>query len=270
MNPRLVAFVCLVVAASCRGDSSAQAGRHDGEGTGGTVTVFAAASLTEAFTALGEAFEREHPQADVIFNFAGSQSLRTQIENGARAEVFASANPKHLEALVSGGLAEAPVVFAHNRMVIAVPAANPARITSLADLANARRLVLAGEAVPAGAYAARVLARADAALGGGFRERVLSRVVSREVHVRATLQKVVLGEADAAMVYATDAAAAGDKVTSIAIDGEHNVIADYPIAVLREAERPGLGQRFIEFIRSDAGRQILVEHGFDPADAEAE
>lgn len=260
----VAASAVLFAAASCRSASSAETGTHDGEGAGGTVTVFAASSLTDAFTDLGEAFERQHPQAEVVFNFAGSQSLRTQIENGARGEVFASANPKHMAALVGAGLAEEPAVFAHNRMVIAVPAGNPAKIYSLADLANARRLVLAGGAVPAGAYAAKVLVKADAAFGGGFRERVLSRVVSREMHVRQTLHKVVLGEADAAMVYATDAAAAGDKVTAIAIDDEHNIVADYPIAVLGDAERPGLGQRFVAFVRSEAGRAILARHGFDP------
>lgn len=262
MSLRTAAALALLLASSCRDQ---KAGEHDSQGTGGTITIFAAASLTDAFTELGEAFEREHPRAAVVFNFAGSQSLRAQVENGARGEVFASANPKHLAALVEAGLAEPPVVFAHNRMVIAVPADNPAAIHSLADLANARRLVLAGAAVPAGAYAAQVVARADAALGGGFGERVLSRVVSREMNVRHVLQKVVLGEADAAMVYATDAAAAGDQVSTIAIDDEHNIVADYPIAVLREADRPGLGQRFVAFVRSEAGRAILARHGFDPA-----
>jgi molybdate transport system substrate-binding protein len=243
------------------------AGRHssgDGEHRSGTVTVFAAASLTEAFTDLGEAFEREHPGVDVIFNFAGSQSLRTQIENGAEPEVFASANPRHMEELVAAELVGASTVFAHNRMVIAVPPQNPARIRSLADLPRAERLVLAGVNVPAGAYAATVIDAVDTS-SPGFAGRVAARVVSREMHVRQVLQKVALGEADAAMVYATDAASAGDRIRTVAIPDDVNVIADYPIAAVNGAAKPGLGQRFVDFVRSERGREILARRGFVPA-----
>jgi molybdate transport system substrate-binding protein len=263
---RVPTVAAAVLLAACNAGSSGQL--HDGEGEkrGGTVTVFAAASLTEAFTDLGAAFEREHRGVKVIFNFAGSQSLRTQIEQGAQPDVFASANPRHMSALVEAELVAAPAIFAHNRMVIAVPPANPARISELADLPRAERLVLAGTNVPAGAYAEKVFARLDATRSG-FAERVAARVVSREMHVRQVLQKVILGEADAAVVYATDAASAGKKITIVDIPDELNVVADYPIAAVQGASRPGLGERFTAFVRSQRGREILAAHGFVPADA---
>lgn len=256
------AAACLV---ACNASGSGQHNSGDGEHRSGTLTVFAAASLTEAFTDLGEAFKREHPGVDVVFNFAGSQSLRTQIENGAEPDIFASANPRHMNALREADLVEAPEVFAHNRMVIAVPPDNPAGIAGLADLPRADRLVLAGENVPAGSYAEKVLARFDA-VRTGFAETVGDKVVSREMHVRQVLQKVVLGEADAAMVYATDAASVGDKIKSIDIPDEYNVVADYPIAAVKGASKPGLAERFTAFVRSERGREILRARGFAPAE----
>ena len=231
----------------------------------GTLVVFAAASLTDVFTVIAADFEAAYPDIEVKLNFAGSQSLRTQINNGAQPQVFASANAEHMDALRDSGLVDEPVVFAHNEMVIAVPVANPAGIESGADLANARRLVLAGENVPAGAYAAAVIDKASSSYGADFAERVNRRVVSREMDVRHTLQKLLLGEADACMVYATDAAAAGDGIRSIAIEAEHNVVASYPIAALSRSPRAHLGRLFVEFVGSQAGIDALEQHGFRPA-----
>jgi len=228
----------------------------------GEVVVFAAASLTDVFGQLAGDFEREHPGIKVTTNFAGSQSLRTQIENGAQAQVFASASVKHIDSLRASELVAAPVVFATNRLVIVVPPKNPAGITSLADLPKAERLVLAGESVPAGTYADKVIANAAATLGSDFPDRVAKKLVSRETHVRQTLQKVVLGEADAALVYATDAASVGDKVEVIAIPDEVNVIAEYPIAVVKGGKRSDLGQLFVDFVLSEAGREKLADFGF--------
>ncbi len=222
-----------------------------------SITVFAAASLTDAFQAMATDFEASHPGLRVKLNFAGSQSLRTQLENGARADVFASANPKHMEALHRAGLVGVSHVFASNALVIAVPEDNPARIEKFEDLAQAERIVLAGEEVPAGAYAARVLAKARDSHGHAFVSAVYGNVVSRENDVRATLQKVVLGEADAALVYATDAAAAGLPV--IEIPSELNVRATYPIGTVTGSE---LGARFTAWVSSAEGQRRLYELGF--------
>jgi len=236
----------------------------------GEVVVFAAASLTDAFGQLGRDFERENPGIKVTLNFAGSQSLRTQIENGAEAQVFASASADHIDGLRGAGLVEASSVFATNRLVIVVPPSNPAGITSLSDLPNAERLVLAGESVPAGRYTDEVIAKAATQLGNDFPGRVARKVVSREAHVRQTLQKVVLGEADAAVVYATDAASVGDKVKVIAISDAVNVVAEYPIAVVKGGGRAELGQRFVDFVRSEAGREKLADFGFGAPSEKAE
>lgn len=226
------------------------------------VLVFAAASLTDAFKALAKDFKKEHPKLDVKLNFAGSQSLRTQIENGASPQVFASANPKHMNALRKQKLVDEPAIFVHNELVIVVPMANPAGITSLGELPKAKRIVLAGKNVPAGSYADKMLARAGSEYGADFTVRVHKQVVSRENHVRQTLQKVVLGEADAAIVYATDAASAKDKVKIIAIPKQHNVVASYPIATLKGSKA---GKVFVDYVLSEAGRAKLKEFGFRPA-----
>lgn len=248
-----------VVAAGC--SSSSDAG--DNSEPKGTLKVFAAASLTEAFTDLAAEFEAAHPDIKVKVTFAGSQSLRTQIEHGAEPQVFASANSKHLQALVERGLVQESVVFAQNSMVVAVPESNPAGIESLGDLPKASALVLAAENVPAGAYALRVFGNARAIYGDDFPDRVDDAVVSREMHVRQTLQKVVLGEADAAVVYATDAAAA-DGIKSIAIPPEYNVVASYPMALVKGVSRAHLGRLFTDFVASEAGQAVLAGHGFTP------
>lgn len=248
--------------------SSGQAAKAE---PSGELVVFAAASLTDAFNAIARDFEKAHPGVDVKLNFAGSQSLRTQIENGAQPQVFASANAKHMDALVEQKLVGEPVTFVHNKLVIVVPAGNPAKIGSLKDLPGAPHIVLAGENVPAGAYAAKMLANASATkeYGADFADQVKKHVVSREPHVRETLQKVVLGEADAAVVYATDAVSAGDKVKTIDIPPELNVLASYPIATVSGAPHQELGKMFVAFVLSDAGKTRLKEQGFQPAGAVA-
>jgi len=224
--------------------------------------IFAAASLTEAFQRIAADFEDEHPDVDVVLNFAGSQSLRTQIEHGASPHVFASANQEHIQLLVDADLVIDSVPFATNEMVIVVPAANPSNIHSLADLANAERLVIAGDNVPAGAYAERVLSKANSVHGSSFSDRVLDNVVSRELNVRQALQKVVLNEADSALVYATDAASAGDKVRVIRIPEELNVVATYPIAMIEGSGGSKLAKMFVTHLNSDIGLKRLDEFGF--------
>jgi molybdate transport system substrate-binding protein len=223
--------------------------------------VFAASSLREAFTDLARAFERQHPGVSIELNLAGSQELRTQIENGAPADVFASADWKQMQALVSAGIAAPARVFARNTPVIAVPKGNPAGIHGLADLDRARRIVVGAPEVPIGAYALRILDAGDRRYGAGFRARVEARVVSRELNVRQVLAKVTLGEADAAIVYRTDAEATRG-VALVEIPSELNVVAEYPVAALARAPDRALAGAFVDLVLSQTGREVLARHGF--------
>jgi molybdate transport system substrate-binding protein len=228
------------------------------------LVVFAAASLREAFTELGRRFERDHPQTRVAFAFAGSQELRTQLEHGAPADAFASADWKHMQALVAARLALAPRTFARNEPVLVVPRDNPAGLRTLSDLPRASRIVVGAPEVPIGAYTLRILDAASARYGAGFRAAVESRVVSREMNVRQVLSKVALGEADAAIVYRTDAAAAGREVEVMRIPVELNAIAEYPVAVVEHAREPGLAREFVDLLLSPAGQETLARFGFQP------
>jgi molybdate transport system substrate-binding protein len=226
------------------------------------LTVFAASSLGDALQELGRRFAQEHRGATVAFNFAGSQELRTQLEHGARADVAAFADELQLQTLVREGLAGPPSIFARNQPALIVPKGNPAGLRSLRDLPRARRIVFGDPSVPVGAYTARVLDAADARYGPGFRQAVEARVVSRELNVRQVLAKVSLGEADAAIVYRTDALAARNTVETVVIPAELNVEAAYPIAALRNAPEPELASAFVRLVLSPEGQAILARHGF--------
>jgi molybdate transport system substrate-binding protein len=222
------------------------------------LTVFAAASLREPFAELARALEQRTPGLKVRLNFAGSQELRAQIEHGARADVFASADLAHMAALEKAGLAVAPRTFAHNQLVVVVPRENPARLGAFVDLPRAKRLVIGAPVVPIGAYTLRILDRTDA----DFRRRVLARVVSKELNVRQVLAKVALGEADAGIVYRTDARAAGGEVLPLDIPAALNVVAEYPIAVLGGAAEPAAARAFVELVLSPEGQERLAAAGF--------
>ena len=226
------------------------------------LVVFAAASLREAFAELGRSFEQSHPGTKVAFHLAGSQELRTQIENGAPGDVFASADQKQMQALLDGRLAAAPKVFARNEPVLVVPAGNPAGIHGLEDLPEAQRIVVGAPEVPIGAYTLRILDAASRTYGAGFRARVEARVASRELNVRQVLAKVRLGEADAAIVYRTDAAAAGSEVQVIPLPEGVNVVAEYPVAVLTRAKQPALAREFVDLLLSAPGQEKLARFGF--------
>lgn len=231
-----------------------------------TLNVFAAASLTEAFTEIGAAFEAANPGVTVTFNFAGSQALRTQIEEGAPADVFASANTKEMDALVAGSLAaaEAPQVFLTNRLVLILPADNPGELTTLEELARPGvKLVLAAEEVPVGNYSRQSLEKMNSAYGADYKDKVLANVVSNEDNVKQVVAKVQLGEADAGIVYSSDAAAAPD-LKFIEIPAEWNVVAEYPIAALSGSENAELAEQFIAFVLSDEGQSVLSKWGFGP------
>lgn len=227
-----------------------------------TVQVYAASSLTEVFEELAEAFEGEVSRARISLNLAGSQVLRMQIEQGAGADVFASANPVHMQALINGGRVQNARVFAHNRLVLIVPPENPAGIESLRDLPRVTKLVIGTEEVPVGHYAREVLRQAERQFGGDFERQVLARVVSGENNVRLVRAKVELGEADAALVYQTDLVSAR-RVRSIPISNEVNVRAEYTIGVVDRAENRPFAERWIEFICSPMGQEILSRHGFE-------
>ena len=240
-------------------------GRSVASGTR-TLTVYAAASLTEAFTEIGKAFETAHPGVTVVFNFGGSQNLRTQIEQGAPADLFASANINEMETLAAENLVDtgAPKVFLLNEMVVILPKENPAGIVSLEDLSKpGLKLVLAAEEVPAGRYARQILDNLNAEFGGDYRSRVLANLVSNEDNIRQAVTKVQLGEADASIVYVSDAVAVPD-LQKIEIPADVNVIAEYPIASLSRSENPDLADAFIAYVLSPAGQATLKKWGFTP------
>ncbi|MGA0878527.1 MAG: molybdate ABC transporter substrate-binding protein [Ilumatobacteraceae bacterium] len=219
-----------------------------------TITVFAAASLTEAFTALGAAFETTSPGVSVNFNFAASSELVTQIVEGAPADVFAAADTTTMSRLIEAGLTAAdPVVFTTNRAEIIVATGNPRAISSVADLADPDLVVIGcAPEVPCGRYATTLLERAGVAV----------TFKSLEENVRAVVAKVTLGEADAGIVYTTDVIAAGDAATGVAIPEDINVTAEYPIVVITDNRDTAGSQGFVDFVLSPQGRRILASFGF--------
>jgi molybdate transport system substrate-binding protein len=235
-----------------------------------TLTVLAAASLTEAFTELGKMFEARNPGVRVAFNFAGSQQLAQQIGQGAPADIFASASQKYMQAAVaSGRVDQAEVrVFAGNRLVVIVPRDNPAGLKELRDLAKpGLKLDLADKAVPVGQYALDFLDKAaqDPGFGSQFKARVLENVVSYEENVKAVVTKVALGEVDAGIVYQTDLPVAADKVDKLEIPETLNIIATYPLAPLADSRSADLARAFVDLVLSPEGRQVLAKAGFSPA-----
>ncbi len=256
--PPLLA-IAAVVATGCGG------GGEESGGLRGTVTVFAAASLSDAFAELATDFKQQHPGVNVRLNFAGSATLRAQLLEGAPADLFASASPVEVEAIAAADLVLEQRPLATNELVIAAVSGNE-RISAFVDLAApGLRLVLAAEEVPAGRYARAALALADSvgAFGPNFADRVLANVRSNETSVRAALAKVELGEADAAIVYASDLAAGAQNaaVRAIAIPAQFQVAVEYRIALLKDSES---ARAFMDFATSTEGAAVLARHGFDP------
>lgn len=216
--------------------------------------VFAAASLTGAFQALDEAFRLRHPDARLDLHFAGTSQLVVQVREGAPVDVFASADVPNMEKIEATGLVVAPPrVFARNRLTIVTAKGNPHGIRSLADLARPElRVVLCGPEVPAGRYAREAMAKAS----------VTPRSLSDEPSVKAVVAKVRLGEVDAGVVYVTDATAAADHVDAVPLPDENDVVAAYPIAVLRAGRNRSLGEQFVAFVLSPDGQAVLRSSGF--------
>lgn len=235
-----------------------------------TLQVFAAASLADAFGELGRKLEASQPGLAVRFNFAGSQQLATQIEQGATASVFASADERWMEAVRAKGLlASDPAVFARNTLVLIVPRTNPGRIGRLSDLArDGLKVVIGADAVPVGRYSRTVLRNLsrDPGLGPEYATRVLRNVVSEEENVKSVVGKVQLGEADAGFVYRSDVTPAVARfLTVIEIPASANVIATCPIALLRDGREPEAGRAFVDLVLSPEGQRVLARRGLMPA-----
>jgi len=219
----------------------------------GDITVLAAASLTDSFTKLGQQFEAANPGVSVTFSFAGSSALATQITSGAPADVFASASAKNMETVVAAGAASDPQMFAANVMEIAVPPANPGKVTGVDSLAGADvKTALCQPQVPCGATAAKVFANA----------KVTVEPVTLEPDVKSVLSKVQLGEVDAGMVYVTDVLAAGDKVKGVEIPADVNASTSYPIATLTKSANAAAAAAFVDYVLSADGAAVLAAAGF--------
>lgn len=257
-------LIAALALAGCRQVATPQP-RQQGQQPGGQLVVFAAASLTDAFGEIGRAFEKSHPGVTVKFNFGGSQQLRTQIEQGMSADVFASANQKYMQELVAKGLVEPPRDFTANTLTVIVPKNNPAGIKSAADLANKGKLVLAAPDVPIGKYSRQALEKLATLYGSDYPKQVEKRVVSQETTVRQVVAKVALGEADAGIVYVTDINSSyRDKLDTIPFPQEANVRATYPIAVVKDSKQAGLARELVNLILSPDGQKILAKYSFLP------
>ncbi|NUQ88654.1 MAG: molybdate ABC transporter substrate-binding protein [Glycomyces artemisiae] len=245
----LTAVLALAALTACSGGDDLD--QTDPDIKPATLTVLAAASLTEAFTEIGDQFEAEHPGVTVEFSFAASSDLAAQITEGAPADVFASADQKNMDKVVDADAAVDPQVFALNQLVIAVPAGNPDGVTGLADLAGLDFAACAAE-VPCGAAAETAVAASGADL----------TPVTYEADVKSTLQKLTLGEVDAALVYRTDAIAADDEVDAVEFPESAEAVNAYPITALADARESHLAAEFTEYVLGDDAWTVLEAAGF--------
>lgn len=264
-----VTLAVLLALAACQAGASSVEVRRDS-----TLTVFAAASLKDAFETIAQQFVAANGGVDVVYNFAGSQQLAQQLAEGAPADVFAAASARSMQSAVDAGriVSETVRLFTANRLVIIFPKGNPAALRTMQDLARPGvKLVLAAAVVPAGEYTLDFLAKAAADPGfePAYSELVLANVVSYEDNVRGVLNKVALGEADAGIVYQSDVSSAtGQEVGTIDIPDALNVIATYLIAALDNSTRADLAHRFVAFVLSDVGQTILQRYGFSAVQQE--
>lgn len=245
-------------------------GVSGGEGRlqGGTLTVLAASSLIDAFGELANRFEEQNPGVEVKQSFESSSTLLAQIQQGAPADVFASAAEEEMKTAVMDGLVKGePEVFVKNREIVMVPKGNPANIRRFRDVAKPDvKLVLAGKDVPAADYALEILGKAKGEYGADFEKDVLSNVVSRESDVRASVNRVVVGDADATFGYASDYTPdIRDRVEIIRIPPDLNIVATYPIAALQDAKSPELAKKWVELVTSEEGQRVLHKWNFEPA-----
>jgi len=251
-----------LLAGACSSDTKTTAASGSSSGAlsptaaRGSVTVFAAASLTESFTDVKPVLESANPGLTVTYSFAGSGALVTQVTQGAPADVIATADGASMQKLVDAGLVEPPTRFAQNKLEILVAPGNPKGVTGLADLARPDLTYVAeDESVPAGRYTAQALQAAG----------ISASPVSKEADVKSAVGKVTSGEADVTVVYVTDVNAAGTKVLGVVIPDAQNVVATYPIAVVKATANHAAASAFVDAIVKGAGKDALKKHGFAPA-----
>ena len=262
-GPALMAVAAALALAGCGASGSGQgsptpaAPGSSASGSSslqGTVTVFAAASLKESFTAIGKDFEQANPGTTVTFSFGSSSGLAQQIIQGAPADVFASASQKNMQQVVDAGAAADPTPFVKNVLEIAVPKDNPGKVTGLQDLARPGvKVALCQPQVPCGDLAQQVLAKAQVAV----------TPATLEADVKATLTKVQLGEVDAGLVYVTDVKASAGEVSGVRIPGDVNLATTYPIAALSSSKNADLAKAFVQYVLSGAAQAELTEAGFE-------
>jgi molybdate transport system substrate-binding protein len=248
--------LAVVAAAGC-GGGSAGGGSSSSTPSGSTITVFAAASLTEAFTRLAEIYEAAHPGWAVRLNFAGSDQLAAQVEQGVPADVFAAASPKYPEKLQAKDLLGATADFATNTLILITPSANPAGVATVDDLKQGAQLVVADPAVPLGSYTETVLANL------GLSDSDLD-IVSKEQDAKSVLAKITLGEADAGFVYVTDALSAGGKVKQIELPEAAQATAVYPIGIVSTSTQTQAAQQWIDLVTGPEGQNVLHDLAFGP------
>jgi molybdate transport system substrate-binding protein len=240
-----------VVVAGCSSSADPSGGARDG--LAGSITVFAAASLTDPFRALGTQFEQAHHGTKIVFSFGGSSALATQIDEGAPGDCFASAATKNMSDVTEAGNAADPVTFAKNTMQIAAAPGNPEHVTSVADLAKPGiKVALCEATVPCGVVAAEVLAKAGVSV----------KATASEPDVKSVVAVVESGEVDAGVVYVTDVKAAGDKVVGVPIPDAQNATTDYPIATLNGSKNATLAKAFVDYVLSADGQRVLAAAGF--------
>lgn len=259
-----LSLLMLLAVSGCGGSTSASGATSAAPVT---LTVFAAASLQAAFTKIGTQFHAAHSNVTTTFNFAGSDALATQINQGAPADAFASANGAQMDVVVKAGSVDGTQAktFAHNRLVVVIPKNNPGQISTLQDLAKSgKKVVLAAKTVPVGGYALTFLtkASADPSYGASYKANVLKNVVSYEADVKSVLAKVSLGEADAGVVYITDAKTKADSTATIDIPDALNSIATYPMGVVKASRNASVAQQFVDYVAGPDGQAVLAQYGF--------
>jgi molybdate transport system substrate-binding protein len=252
---RFAVFAAVLAAAAAAGCSSSTSSPSAGSSPAtGTITVFAAASLTESFTQLGKQFEAAHPGDTVKFSFGPSSGLATQITSGAPADVFASAAPGNMDDVVSAGDAASPQNFARNTMEVATPPDNPGNVESVKDLADdSVKVALCQPQVPCGVVAAEVFKNVG----------ITVKPVTLQPDVKSVLTQVETGNVDAGMVYVTDVQAAGSKVNGVTIPASDNASTLYPIATINSSKHKSIAQAFMNYVLSPAGQQVLKAAGFE-------
>src|SRR5215469_1148824 len=249
----IAAGLATVAAAGCA-SSNTTTPSSGGSPSTGTITVFAAASLTETFTKLGQQFQAAHKGDTVKFSFGPSSGLATQITSGAPADVFASASPTNMQDVVSAGDASKPQNFAKNTMEVAVPPNNPAKVSSVNDLAKKSvKVALCQPQVPCGVVAAEVFKNAG----------ITVKPVTLQPDVKSVLTQVETGNVDAGMVYVTDVMAAGSKVKGVTIPASTNASTLYPIATIKGSKHESVAKEFVDYVLSPAGQQVLTAAGFE-------